>query len=313
MFYLSPLLKSPDDDRDYLYVPVESYPEVRQMRQWLGEIEDQGEIGSCTANSVVSACELLLAEQLGRVRHLSRLFNYYVTRELEGRLGQSGAVLRNAVKQAAKLGLPDEYLWPYDPATAEVRPLDDVFAEAAKHRILRYERIQDGNDADVIRAIKSAISEGYPVVFGMPITQQWMNMRGGDISYRGVTDKDPAVGAHAMTIIGYSPDFFVIENSWGKDWGDGGLGYIPVTLVSEFFEAWVIKGFDVEGVNPEPVPVPPPAPAPPPPAPEPEPTPDPAPQPAPAPEPEPNRDQQVVAIFAGMLILLAVIYIFSRL
>ncbi len=70
------------------------------------------------------------------------------------------------------------------------------------------------------------------------------------MSYRGVTAKDPAVGAHAMTIIGYSIDYFVIENSWGKEWGDSGLGYIHKDHVNSFFEAWVIRGFDAPVVAP---------------------------------------------------------------
>jgi C1A family cysteine protease len=249
MIYLSPLQASPDDNRDYPYIPVDTYPKVLQHRGWVGDIEQQGVIGSCTANSTVSACEMLLQKD-GRHRNLSRLFNYYVTRELEGRLGQEGAVLRNAVKQAAKLGLPDESLWEYDESKSETAPPAEVYTEAAKHKVLRYERIQAGTLEQEVHAIKSAISEGFPVVFGMPVTQQWMNMRGGDLSYRGVTAKDPAVGAHAMTIIGYSIDFFVIENSWGKEWGDGGLGYIHKDHVSSFFEAWVISGFDAPVVVP---------------------------------------------------------------
>lgn len=290
MVYLSPLQASPDDDRDYPYVPVANYPPVLQHRSLVGDIEDQGEIGSCTANSTVSACELLLAKA-GTKRHLSRLFNYYVTRELEGRLGQQGAVLRNAVKQAAKLGLPDEAVWAYDTAKAETNPPVEVYQEAAKHKVLRYERIQNGTNDEVAHAIKSAISEGFPVVFGMPVTQQWMNMRGGDTTYRG-SAKDPVVGAHAMTIIGYSLDYFVVENSWGKDWGDGGLGYIHRDLVGEFFEAWVIRGFDVEQPVPVPVPVPVPTPAP-------EPTPAPVPPPAPA-----KKNDS-----AGLMIVIAIIVI----
>lgn len=260
MIYLSPLQASPDDDRDYPYVPVATYPAIVQHRGLVGDIEQQGAVGSCTANSTVSACEMLL-QKAGKHRNLSRLFNYYVTRDLEGRLGQSGAVLRNAVKQAAKLGLPNEDVWAYDESKVDVTPSPAVYAQAQMHKVLRYERIQNGTDTDVIHAIKSAISEGFPVVFGMPVTQQWLNMLGGDITYRGVTGKDPAVGAHAMAIIGYSQDFFVVENSWGAGWGDGGLGYIPVTQVGSFFEAWVVRGFDLD-VVPMPAPVPEPSPAP---------------------------------------------------
>ena len=288
MIYLSPLQASPDDDRDFPYVPVATYPAVLQHRNLVGEIEDQGTIGSCSANSTVSACEFLLSKA-GKPRSLSRLFNYYVTRQLEDRLGQEGAVLRNAVKQAAKLGLPDESVWDYITSKAETAPPPEVYAEAAKHKVLRYERIQPGTPAEEVHAIKSAISEGFPVVFGMPVTQQWMRMRGGDITYRGVTDKDPAVGAHAMTIIGYSLDFFVVENSWGKEWGDGGLGYIPVTQVSSFFEAWVIRGFDVEPVV---VPVPPVAP--------------------PVVEPVSSKKQDMLIAVIGALAVLAIAYLLGN-
>ena len=199
-------------------------------------------MGSCTANSVVSACELILAANQ-KSRHLSRLFNYYTTRQLENRLGQEGAVLRNAVRQATKLGIPNEDVWDYSFFHVEAAPPVAVYVEADLHKISRYERIVGETAKDKIHAIKSALSEGFPVVFGMPVSQQWMQMQGGDTSYRG-TKNDAVVGNHAMCIIGYSSSHFIVENSWGVEWGDKGLGYVPCELVDEFFEAWVIKGFD---------------------------------------------------------------------
>ena len=302
MIYLSPLKASPVDDRDYFYTPLPAptYPKVLQHRNLVGGIEDQGAVGSCTANSVVSACEMLL-QKAGVHRDLSRLFNYYVTRELENRLGQEGAVLRNAIKQAAKLGLPNESEWAYDIAKVEVNPPPAVYEAALPHKVLRYERIKNGTPDEVAHSIKSALSEGFPLVFGMPVTQQWMNMRGGDITYRGVTDKDPAVGAHAMTIIGYSLDYFIIENSWGSEWGDGGLGYIHRNTVAEFFDAWVIRGFDVAPApvpEPIPVPVPPVPPVPP----KPEPTP-------PEPQKPVSKDYTVVIVVA---VLVGLALIFSK-
>lgn len=239
MIYLTALSASPPDDRDYPYVPVADFPAQVNIRT--GDVEDQGPIGSCTANSVVSACEAI------KPGHLSRLHNYYHTRAEEGRLGQDGAVLRNAVRMAQKKGLPPESLWPYDVKKAEVAPPADVDAEAAKHLLTRYERIDlTGDRIARVNAIKSAVSEGFPVVFGMPITTQWMALSkatartymGGRMTFF------PKAGNHAMTVVGYEPEFLHVENSWGAGWGDNGIAYLNVGHVEEIFEAWVIRGFD---------------------------------------------------------------------
>ena len=32
-------------------------------------------------------------------------------------------------------------------------------------------------------------------------------------------------GGHAVAFVGYTPDRFIVRNSWGTAWGDGGFGY----------------------------------------------------------------------------------------
>jgi len=244
MIYLSPLVASPDDDRDYPYVPV-SFPDAAQFAT--GDIEDQLAIGSCTANAVVSACEAI------KPGHLSRLFNYYHTRALENRLGQSGAALRDAVKVATKLGLPSETLWPYDESKADVLPPADVSDEAIKHKVLQYQRIDlTGDWLTRANNIKSALSQGFPVVFAMPVTTQFAQLTKS--TAKGYAGKAypwwPVIGNHAMAFYGYDRDFLHAENSWGTSWGDAGRWSLRIGLVEDIFEAWAITGFD--GVVPDP-------------------------------------------------------------
>jgi len=231
------LLASPDDDRDYPYV-VKDYPPAYDLRKDAGEVEHQHHLGSCTANSVVSACEIYLSRN-DQSADLSRLFNYYLSREMSGMLAMQGAYLRDAVKAARKQGLPLERTWPYDLSKEAVRPPDEAYEEALKATLTKFERVPQDN---LLNGIRSAVSEGYPVVIGMPLGPQFMGLT-GPLAQQNYQVTQPYVGNHAMCVVGYTPDYLILENSWGAGWGDGGYGALPNAAIPEIFEAWVINYF----------------------------------------------------------------------
>jgi len=39
-------------------------------------------------------------------------------------------------------------------------------------------------------------------------------------------------GRHAMLIVGYTGNFFILKNSWGTDWGDQGYCYVPKNVLA---------------------------------------------------------------------------------
>jgi hypothetical protein len=158
---------------------------------------------------------------------------------MSGMLAMQGAYLRDAVKSARKQGLPLERTWPYDLTKEAVRPSDAAFDEALKATLTKFERVPQDNLAN---GIKSAISEGYPVVIGMPLGPQFMALT-GPLAGQHYEVTQPYVGNHAMCVVGYTPDYIIVENSWGAGWGDGGYGAIPNAAVPEIFEAWVIRDF----------------------------------------------------------------------
>jgi C1A family cysteine protease len=50
-------------------------------------------------------------------------------------------------------------------------------------------------------------------------------------------------GGHAVTVVGYDERTdreFIIRNSWGIGWGDGGYGYLPYGYLPLLREAWAI-------------------------------------------------------------------------
>jgi C1A family cysteine protease len=71
-----------------------------------------------------------------------------------------------------------------------------------------------------------------PVLAAMEVTSYWGNPRLGLIPSRGRVN-----GGHAVTFVGYyrgEQSFFVFKNSWGKEWGDSGYGYLPFDYCVKF-------------------------------------------------------------------------------
>jgi hypothetical protein len=48
-------------------------------------------------------------------------------------------------------------------------------------------------------------------------------------------DKHNTRGGHAVAIVGYGPDYFIIRNSWGTAWGHGGFAYATVAYTQAAF------------------------------------------------------------------------------
>ena len=48
------------------------------------------------------------------------------------------------------------------------------------------------------------------------------------------------LGGHCILIVGYTPDSFIIRNSWGKSYGKNGYYEIPLSEFSKFYEIWTI-------------------------------------------------------------------------
>lgn len=303
---MDPILTSTEDTRDYLYLPLEAeFPASFDLKPDVFEVDNQYSVGSCVSNALTSACEALL-KRSGRGLSLSRLFNYWTARNLiQGKTDQTGTNIRSALQAASGFGLPPETAWPYDESKAESKPSDPAFLEASSHKVTRYEQLFYGirpSDLQLrLKAIKSALSEGLPVVFAMRLGSRFQSLSGDWRSQGYVkigTNGNTSVGYHAMLIIGYddASETLLVENSWGPNWGDGGFGGIPYSVfASDVFEAWVVREFDgVKVERPAPVPVPVP-----------EPTPEPKPEPSPAPVKSEDKSKLPYYLVAALLLLLS--------
>jgi hypothetical protein len=217
------------DDRDKRYarprsVQRGSLPKFVDLRQHMTAVENQGELGSCTANAIAGAYEYLAKRMTGQSYDISRLFIYYLARKFDGcEHEDSGSTLRLGMKVLAKYGACSEATWPYNIDVFRDQPHDEAFQEAAEHLIDEYDRI----DVD-LHAMKVCLAEGYPFVFGSDIFSSFE-----ELDHRGHANlplpSEENLGGHAMLACGYSDkdQVFLVRNSWGTGWGDRGYCYMP--------------------------------------------------------------------------------------
>ena len=219
------------DHRDLLYSAIApriaKLPSKVDLQSKCSPVEDQGRLGSCTANCLVGALEFLEKKDGVTFADLSRLFVYYNERMIEGTVDEDGgAFIRDGIKSLAKQGVCPEQQWPYiaDKIAFKKKPSADCYATAKKHRIISYHRI---NTVDEMR---SCLADGFPFVFGFTVYKSFESKA---VAKSGVLNlpkrKEKVVGGHAVMAAGYdnAEKRFLIRNSWGSDWGKKGYFTMP--------------------------------------------------------------------------------------
>lgn len=251
MDLLTDLLPSKPDARDHIasiQVPSVLPPSV-DLKPHVFEVEDQGVLGTCTANSGCSALELMYNKK-GTPVDLSRLFAYWHARKLGNLTGDSGAYPRDLCKALNQYGVCYEKSWTYHVSNLEKEPTPEVTKEAEEFKIVSYERIT----GDVLPQIKTSLAQGIPVLLTIQVHSGFEKLSGPwkQHSWDWITsEKNPVSGYHAVLIIGYddTAERLLVENSWGPYWADGGFFGIPYDMLSTpaFGELWILNpNYDIK-------------------------------------------------------------------
>jgi C1A family cysteine protease len=222
------------DMRDFLLAvePAKSLPASVSLRKTMPPVYDQGQLGSCTANSIGAILEFNELKQKERdAATPSRLFIYYNERAMEGTVSQdSGAEIRDGIKSVAQLGAPPETFWPYDISKFARKPPAKAYTEAKKHEALRYARVSQSQIG-----IQSVLAAGYPISFGFTVYESFETEVGSNGIVPMPAPSERTLGGHAVVIVGYKQIrgqlYFECRNSWGTSWGDHGYFWMPEAYV----------------------------------------------------------------------------------
>lgn len=238
------------DQRDRLYAaiagPPKMLPPAVDLRSGCSPVENQGELGSCTANALVGNLEFLEKKAGKAVTDLSRLFVYYNERAMEGTINEdAGAMIRDGVKSLVRQGVCAEQSWPYTIDKFAAKPTASCFTEALQHQVTSYHRIL------TLQEMKQCLADGFPFVFGFSVYESFESP---DMAKTGKLDLpqsgEKQLGGHAIMAVGYddATKRLLIRNSWGDDWGLQGYFTMPYDYASNSHLAddfWTLRAMEV--------------------------------------------------------------------
>lgn len=247
----------PVDFRDRIYVPglVEIAPYLDPQSTPPEFIRDQGAEGSCTGQALAAAIDI---QNLKRRRFLNdRLIQSKIDQLVPERVssrmlyemarvydeysddGLPGSSIRGAIKGFFHNGVCNEQIAPYYPSEPGWRLTSEMGKDARCTSLGAYFRVRH-----VLYDYHAALNEAGAILVSSMVHRGWNTAEGGRIPL----PKEPELlGAHAFAIVGYDPEGFLIQNSWGPNWNaDGrygpGIGHwLYEDWKKHVLDAWVLR------------------------------------------------------------------------
>jgi hypothetical protein len=216
---------------------VDCRPEDRFVMEQVGN--------SCTGHAVAAMVNAILAQQSDPT-HVSPYMLYALARRYDEFEGEAdiGSSLRGALKGWYYHGLLPDTRWP----TLQMRREpdldtdDEIFRLALQRPLGAFYRV----NATRLDDMQAAVNELYGIVASAAIHDGWVHPQvltrdvdGQQQELRVITRtaSSKAMGGHAFCIVGYNDVGFLIQNSWGSQWGKGGFATLP-------YDDWLESGYD---------------------------------------------------------------------
>lgn len=228
--FLLNLKQSPIDDRDFvaesIYSEDVAIPKTLDLRPSLQPVINQGSQGTCSAQ--VAAC---MQEYQGyidkklKLRGANDKFSAQFVYNLREEPGLSGMTPRETMKIMNKEGICREFLLEYGLIQLPDQMSTNAYNDAENFKIKNYAQISS------VEGLKKALVKDGVCYIAFPVFNESPHMWKAQ---QGETNK----GGHAVSVVGYNNQGFILRNSWGDSWADNGYTIFPYDDWGMQWEVW---------------------------------------------------------------------------
>ncbi len=235
---------SPSPERDWTFDAAvgadlaarAGIPPSTDLRQPWWTIGDQKATGSCVGWAAVDSVirwHLVQAGRLARQQRLSPRFVWMAAKETDQWASPpttfielEGTSLKAALDIARKFGTVLDADLPFGSGSLYPGRAQVFYARAAQRKIASYFNL--GRD---LGRWRSWIATAGPILTRLSVDPAFENLgSAGKLARYGTPG-----GGHAVALVGYAKDHFIVRNSWGTGWGDRGFAYASNAYASAAF------------------------------------------------------------------------------
>lgn len=221
------------DLRDWPYQPtLAPLQDELDNRHRVPEILDQGMEGACTGFALAGAINFLLAQRRLKRRVSPRML-YEMARCYDEWPGENyeGSSARGAMKGWARHGVCERGLWP-DSSYGRGNLTERISKVAIGTPSGAYYRVKHKE----VRNVHAALSEVGIVYCTLMVHDGWdkpglISVTVGKGKNKGklpvIARKGRSESGHAVALVGYTQQGFIVQNSWGPKWGAKGFALLP--------------------------------------------------------------------------------------
>ncbi len=238
------------DDGHKSAPPFSSHPSYKVMKvsassdltPLMPPIEDQGQLGSCTSFGIGRVLNYAHKKAGGSFFDPGHLFVYWNERAMEGTVNEdAGAQITDGITVVTKFGACSEKLWPYDIAKFKIKPPQKAYTDGLKFQAVHAYKVDNTDGV----SIRKALSNGFPVVVGFMVYQDFENLNSSRYTLRMPKKGERPLGGHCTVLTGHDDKrkLYIDDNSWNTDWGNKGRALLPYAYIHNGHicdDCWVI-------------------------------------------------------------------------